>query len=222
LFFGLKDSAGLAEDEPARAASGTAMNEEAGAPFVFDMMSAADYRAADPDTLKHYESHVLPADLYLGLCPAARPVPCIVHGDSEQGAECLGAGAFDFMRGGWGLPELCARLKRLWNPAVEAGGRILELRGRMISYRTTGTAFAGEEDTLYLSPREAVLLRMFLASPGRILPASVLCPPLGIPRRASRALSMQISRLRKKLGRVSPALGAALVAAGAGSYALMG
>jgi len=169
-----------------------------------------------PDLLRGYDAFILPSEAFLEMEPAARPIPAIVYGSGEAAFACLEAGAADFMRSGWVLPELGARLYRLWQPRFESGEATIILRGTTLSVMGRGA-----EDpacSCVLTLKEAAILRALLASPGKILFPGALRRCASLPEGPSRALGMQIARLRAKLSGVHPLLAEGLKSVRGGGY----
>ncbi len=137
-----------------------------------------------------YEACVLPASLFLELQPFSLPVPAIVYGGIDLAWPCFEAGAFDFMREGWTMLELEARLYRLYSPLAECPDGFLFLQGQTLLWRSrSGDTLA---TSISLRQGEAELLRRLLAGRGRVVAT-------GIRAGGARALTMQVSRLKAKL-----------------------
>jgi len=153
----------------------------------------------------HHDACVLPAALYLEAGARSIPVPAIVYGSAGMAFPCFEEGAADFMREGWTMLELEARLYRLWQPRLAAGDRTFSLRGSSLVREADK---AGQPDSaLRLSPAEAALLRRLLSAPGRIVAPETPARSGTLTRAASKARSMLVSRLRAKLSGLEPGLG---------------
>jgi len=153
----------------------------------------------------HHDACVLPAALYLEAGARSIPVPAIVYGSAGMAFPCFEEGAADFMREGWTMLELEARLYRLWQPRLAAGDRTFSLRGSSLVREADR---AGQPDSaLRLSPAEAALLRCLLSAPGRIVAPETPARSGTLTRAASKARSMLVSRLRAKLSGLEPGLG---------------
>ncbi len=196
--------------------------EEGGAyafmPFL-DIESAAAFPeggAADPALSCGYDVFVLPCEAFLGMYPADRPVPAIVYGSGEAAFACLEAGAADFMRSGWTLLELEARLFRLWQPRLECGASTIVLRGVTLSAKDFGAESPAK--SCVLRPKEAAILRALLSASGKMVSSGSLCGRASLPGCPSRALGMQVARLRAKLAGVDPSLAECLKSVRGGGY----
>ena len=161
-----------------------------------------------------FEACVLPASTFLENQLFTMPVPIIAYGGSDMAWPCFDAGAFDFMREGWTLMELEARLYRLFSPVVDCQEGFLALRDITLTWRNRG--IDGSSKSIMLTWGEAELLRCLLVRRGRAAAADSLpgCPP-GLPGShgssgalvRTRALSMRVSRLKAKLSGLHEGLG---------------
>ena len=187
-------------------------------PFL-DIESAAAFQegsVVDPELPGGYDAFVLPCETFLGMDPADRPVPAIVYGMGEAAFTCLEAGAADFMRSGWTLLELEARLYRLWQPRLGCGASTIILRGTTLSAKDSGAESPAK--SYALTPKEAAILRALLSVPGETVSSGSLCGHASIPGYPSRALGMQMARLRAKLAGVDPSLAECLKSIRGGGY----
>lgn len=172
-----------------------------------DLSSLAPSQAAEEKC--PYEACVLPASLFLELQSFSLPVPAIVYGGIDVAWPCLDAGAFDFMREGWTLLELEARLYRLFSPIVDCMDGFLALQGRMLVWRTRGSDEL--PTSMPLTPGEAELLRRLLAGRGWVAGAGSLGG-------GTRALAMRVSRLKAKLSALHEGLGTNIEAVRGAGY----
>jgi len=186
-------------------------------PFIFVQL-AWDIQDSAPWPLpKGYSVYVLPCSLFHGLRKIDRPGLCLVYGEPDDALSCMEAGAVDFLREGWNLHELGARLYRLWRPEFEIGGSVVAMRGE--SLRFIGASGQLEpEASIDLTPGGAALLCVLLAHRDSPVPAAVLEETLGRGEGRGHALPMQISRLRSRLSSLDPSLGARIRSCGGGAY----
>ena len=173
---------------------------------LFIMEKADDLSSLAPEAAgekPRFEACVLPASIFLENPLFTMPVPVIAYGGSDMAWPCFDAGAFDFMREGWTLMELEARLYRLFSPVVDCREGFLALRGITLTWRNRGPD--GWSKSITLTGGEAELLRCLLARRGRAAVAGSLP---GSPQGShgssgspagTRALSMRVSRLKAKL-----------------------
>lgn len=140
--------------------------------------------AADPEA----DCLVLPAEAFLAAGYDLGRPPVIGYGDESLLPLCLGAGAFDYLREPWGLPELEARVRRLRARGFALAGARCELRPHELRGPVSGVA---------LSPRSYEALRLLVDHAPRALSAETLGRALGM--RAPGALPMAVSRLRKSI-----------------------
>lgn len=168
------------------------------------------------ELLRGYDAFIIPCEAFLEMEAADRPAPAIVHGSCDAALTCFEAGAADFMRSGWALPELGARLYRLWQPSFDFGGNTIALRGSTLSSR--GREADSPVFSCVLTPKEAAILRALFAAPGKVISAHALRGCARLPETRSRSLGMQILRLRGKLAGVHPLLAPCLKSVRGGGY----
>ncbi|MDD3981115.1 MAG: hypothetical protein PHT55_02805 [Spirochaetales bacterium] len=169
---------------------------------------------------------VLPCETYLSSGGLPPELPAIVYGPSSLALECLEAGASDFMRPGWSRLELEARLFRYWRPELRGDKAVYHLWARRLvrlGDLRAGMVSAVSEPGLELSSREASALRLLVCRSGRVLPFSVFSGTekrsrAGTATDSHRAVSMMISRLRKKLLCLDPGLARCLCSARGQGY----
>lgn len=148
--------------------------------FFCDSLGAADQEA---DCL------VMPAEAFLSVGFDNERPPIIGYGGESLLPLCLGAGAFDYLREPWGLPELVARVGRLRARGFALAGARCELQPHELRGPLRG---------LPLSPRAYEALRLLVDNSPRALSAETLSRALGL--RGLGALPMAVSRLRKTIG----------------------
>ena len=174
-----------------------------------------------------YSVYVLPCAFFHELKRTALPTLCLVYGEPDDALACLEAGAADFLREGWNLHELGARLFRLWRPEFEVKGALISMKGENLHWVRSskgadsgGESEAGVETLVDLTPGGATLLRALLAHRGCPVSAGSLEEALGCGGKGSRALAMQISRLRSRLSVLETGLGAKIKSCGGGAYCI--
>lgn len=157
-----------------------------------------------------YDACVLPGALFLERGAFSIPIPSIVYGSGDLALPCFAAGAVDFMREGWSMLELEARLYRLAQPTIACAEGVLALRGFRLIWK--GFAAGESEAAVALSAMETEMLRAFMATPGRIVaPESLRGNPWAHPGEGkTRAFDMRVSRLKAKLSRLHPGLGGSI------------
>ena len=152
-----------------------------------------------------HDACVLPGAIFLETGVGSIPVPAIAYGSADMAFSCFEEGAADFMREGWTMLELEARLYRLWQPKLVAKDGFIALRGDILIRE--GGRLIDSVSSLRLTPTESALLRRFLAAPGRVVAPESLVLPGASPHAATRAQGMVVSRLKAKLSRLEPGLG---------------
>lgn len=140
----------------------------------------------------------------------------IAYGMVELALPCLLRGASDFMREGWILPELWARLWRFLKPEVGIGGRTLNVAGGAVELREEG-ALRGRAE---LAGGQERILRLLLKASPRAVPASLLARAEGFGDNCG-ALTMAVSRLRARLDALSPGLGSRIKSERGRGYAFL-
>ncbi|MCX7026119.1 MAG: helix-turn-helix domain-containing protein [Spirochaetes bacterium] len=188
-------------------------------PFIFVQ---ADWRGPEGGlrTLpKGYSAYVLPCPLYHDLGKTDRPALCLVYGEPDDALACMESGAVDFLREGWNLHELGARLYRLWRPEFEVSGALVSMRGESL-YLIKSSDRQDPEASVDLTPGGAAFLRTLLAYRNSPVPARVLEEASGRADGNFRSLPMQISRLRSRLSTLEPSLGRRIRSCGGGTYCL--
>lgn len=148
--------------------------------FFCDSLGSADREA---DCL------VMPAEAFLSAGLDRERPPVIGYGEESLLPLCLGAGAFDYLREPWGLPELEARVRRLRGRGFALAGARCELRPHELRGPLGGVP---------LSPRAYDALRLLVDHAPRALSAETLHRVIGT--KAPSALPMAVSRLRKAIG----------------------
>lgn len=129
---------------------------------------------------------VLPAEDFLAAGFGLRRPPAIGYGSESLLPLCLGAGAFDYLREPWGLPELEARVRRLRGRGFALAGARCELKPHELRGPIRGVP---------ISPRAYAALRLLVDNAPRALGAETLIRALAT--RTPGALPMAVSRLRK-------------------------
>jgi DNA-binding response OmpR family regulator len=186
-------------------------------PFIFVQIAWRIQDCASWILPKGYSVYVLPCSLFHDLQRIDRPGLCLVYGEPDDALSCLEAGAVDYLREGWNLHELGARLYRLWRPEFETGGLVVAMRAESLRFiRTSGEP--GRETSIDLTPGGAALLRVLLAHRDSPVPACALEEALGRGEGSPRSLPMQISRLRSRLSSLDPSLGCRIRSCGGGAY----
>ena len=178
-------------------------------PFEFVQMAGQGFQKDYWQIPVEYSACVLPCALFLGLRSIDHPGLCLVYGEPDDALSCLEKGATDYLREGWNLHELGARLYRLWSPRFEVNGLAISMQGVSLE---SGRA------SVDLTPAEASILRVLLAHRDRPVPAGILETASGRIGSTRRALAMQISRLRARLSRIDPELHDRILSCGGGAY----
>jgi hypothetical protein len=161
-----------------------------------------------PGLSKKYDVLILPCEIFLEMEVSYRVAPVIAYGGGEAAFASFEAGAVDFMRSGWAMPELEARLYRLWQPTIECGELTIALRGVTLSVK--GRVAGSLSSSFVLTPNESAMLRTLFASSGKVVPPGALFDGAGRAPALSRALAMRIVRLKAKLAGVHPLLAESL------------
>jgi two-component system KDP operon response regulator KdpE len=132
------------------------------------------------------------------------------RGQETDKVGALEAGADDYVTKPFGVAELRARiaalLRRSAGPAGDAGGI---LRNGAIALDPTRRLVTVNGTDLALTPREYELLRVILASPGRVLTRGRMLRAVWGTAYSDEGhyLHVYVSRLRHKLGEADPAGG---------------
>ena len=158
-----------------------------------------------------YSVYILPCGLFRTLGKNDYPGLCLVYGEPDEALSCVEAGAVDFMREGWNLHELGARLYRLWRPGFVVNGLVVSMRGDRLE--SGGLS-------VNMSPAGASLLRILLARRNCPVPAGALETATG-GGEGPKALPMRISRLRARISRIDPSLGDRIRSCGRGAYCFL-
>ena len=139
---------------------------------------------------------------------AATPILVLsARGQEADKVDALEAGADDYVTKPFGLAELQARIaaliRRSVGPAGTASG---VLRNGSIVLDSTRREVTVAGRLLDLTPREYELLRLMLASPGRVLTSGRLLRAVWGTAYSSEGhyLHVYVSRLRRKLGEADP------------------
>lgn len=132
---------------------------------------------------------IMPAEDFLAAGFDLGRAPVIGYGEESLLPLCLGAGAFDYLREPWGLPELEARVRRLRGRGFALAGARCELGPHELRGPLRGVP---------LSPRAYEALRLLVDHAPRALSAETLSRVIGT--KAPSALPMAVSRLRKAIG----------------------
>lgn len=141
--------------------------------------------APDPEA----DCLIMPAEAFLSVGFDLERPPVIGYGEVSLLPLCLGAGAFDYLREPWGLPELEARVRRLRGRGFALAGARCELGPHELRGPLRGVP---------LSPRAYDALRLLVDHAPRALSAESLHRVIGT--KALSALPMAVSRLRKAIG----------------------
>ncbi len=156
-----------------------------GCSLFFRAALGAPDREADRET----DCLIMPAEAFLSAGFDLERPPVIGYGEGSLLPLCLGAGAFDYLREPWGLPELEARVRRLRGRGFALAGARCELRPHELLGPLRGVP---------LSPQAYEALRLLVDHAPRALSAETLHRVLGT--KAPSALPMAVSRLRKAIG----------------------
>lgn len=188
---------------------------------IFSYQETEDLRplslSGEAEGKVRYAACVLPASLFLEMKPFSMPVPAVAYGGSDLAWPCFDAGACDFMREGWTMLELEARLSRLLDPVVDCQDGFLALRGRTLVWRSRGQD--DSQQSVMLTQGEATLFRDLLAGRGRrIVTAASLRGVAPASPGGQRALSMRVSRLKAKLSGLHEGLGTNIEAVRGAGY----
>jgi len=161
---------------------------------------------------------VLPAALVPG---ALDPFPpAIAYGPVSLMSACYEAGALDYLREPWALPELRARALRLERLRFRLDGARLELSGTRLALLDPGRAAPG---SLHLGPAEARVLRALSLRPGEIQSREVLSlAARGSTDDPSRSLDVQVATLRRALESILPGSSRLIRACRGRGYRLLG
>jgi len=178
-------------------------------PFLSIERIAEIPRNSDPPGFLHrYDAFVLPSEVFLEMEETDRLAPAIAYGVGEAAFACFEAGAVDFMRSGWAMPELEARLYQVWQPTIECGELTIALCGATLSIK--GHKAGSKSSSCVLTLNESAMLRTLFSSPGKVISPGFLSDRSGLAEPRSRALAMRMIRLRAKLAEVHPLLAESL------------
>jgi two-component system KDP operon response regulator KdpE len=139
---------------------------------------------------------------------AATPILVLsARGQEADKVAALEAGADDYVTKPFGMAELRARIVALIRRAVgPAGEPTGVLRNGSITLDATRRLVTVSEHELSLTPREYELLRVMLASPGRVLTRGRLLRAVWGTAYTEEGhyLHVYVSRLRRKLAEADP------------------
>jgi hypothetical protein len=134
-----------------------------------------------------YAAVIMPAKRFLALAPLQLAVPVLASGPPGLLAECLNAGCADYLRIPWSIEEVEARLARYKGAGFSIAGENGTWDGQMLH---------GPGGHRSLSPGLTALLNLLLANQNAWVPREALAAVLGVSKDNSRAIDMQVSRLR--------------------------
>lgn len=186
-------------------------------PFVFLQLAWPGPEEGPRPLPVGYSVYVLPCSVFHELRVQESLGLCLVYGEPDDALSCLEGGAVDFLREGWNLHELAARLYRIWRPELRTDRGILRLRGELLEFEPREKG--GMTAQVDLTPQGAALLRVLLAHRGKAVPAAILRSSVGAPE-GSGALPMRISRLRSRMASLEGGLARRLRSCGLGAYLL--
>lgn len=135
--------------------------------------------------------------------------PLLACGPAVMALACFESGADDFMRDGWNLQELEARLHHLLVPELFFMEGRIRLRGSTLSLEFP----EGRGASIQLDAAEMSMLERLMRKPNRIVPFELLDGPELAPAGAAEAaarkgksLAMRILRLKATLASLDPRL----------------
>ena len=135
--------------------------------------------------------------------------PLLACGPAVMALACFESGADDFMRDGWNLQELEARLHHLLVPELFFMEGRIRLRGSTLSLEFP----EGRGASIQLDAAEMSMLERLMRKPNRIVPFELLGGPELAPTGAAEAaarrgksLAMRILRLKATLASLDPRL----------------
>jgi DNA-binding response OmpR family regulator len=135
--------------------------------------------------------------------------PLLACGPAVMALACYESGADDFMRDGWSLAELEARLHHLLVPELPFLQGRLRLRGSTLSLEFP----EGLHASIQLDVAEMSMMERLMRKPNRIVPFDLLDGPELASMEAAEAacrrgksLAMRILRLKARLASLDPRL----------------
>jgi DNA-binding response OmpR family regulator len=135
--------------------------------------------------------------------------PLLACGPAVMALACYESGADDFMRDGWSLPELEARLHHLLVPELPFLQGRLRLRGSTLSLEFP----EGLHASIQLDVAEMSMMERLMRKPNRIVPFDLLDGPelasmeaAEAASRRGKSLAMRILRLKARLASLDPRL----------------
>lgn len=180
-------------------------------PFIF-LNGPAGLDDPSPDII------VIPAEDFLVLRPVysadrGKGTIYVAYGSVALMERAFDSGCADYIREPWALPELRARIGRLFGQKFRIGERAVELGRRLLSGKTAA---------IELSENESRLLRILLLNAPLPVPRNAAFAALSSSAREERhALSRCVISLRRKMDTVEPGLGARLRAVRGFGYRMM-